>query len=305
MNNPLAREYSSGWVGCLSKDDQSNWNICKQSFKWGSPNATAQNVKNGDDLFIWKSGSGYLAWCKATSDARPAGIDTPWSGDGRNYLYVFDIRVIEELSNPWNPGSHRFTPGSNDFRQNITELPNVRLSQFPELSEEQTQQVKSFFGIRNLPPGIQDEIREEEADTEEERLRSRTDISRTEVLRLVKTRRGQGDFRQNVMKIEKFCRVTGLSNFDYLRASHIKPWAQSDDREKLDGNNGLMLAPHVDMLFDGGWIQFSDEGHMVTSPQLDSNIVPLWHLEQVGSPKPFNPLQVVYLEYHRSVIYKT
>jgi hypothetical protein len=59
------------------------------------------------------------------------------------------------------------------------------------------------------------------------------------------------------------------------------------------------------MLFDGGWIKFTDDGYMETSPHLDSSVVPLWHLEQVGAPRPFNPIQAEYLEYHRSSIYQS
>jgi hypothetical protein len=71
-----------------------------------------------------------------------------------------------------------------------------------------------------------------------------------EKIQLTKSRRGQGIFKANVRLIENHCRITGVSSIKHLRASHIKPWSVSDNDEKLDGYNGLLLSPHVDHLFD-------------------------------------------------------
>ncbi|MGL6476290.1 HNH endonuclease [Aeromonas hydrophila] len=45
-------------------------------------------------------------------------------------------------------------------------------------------------------------------------------------------------------------------------ASHIKPWSESNNTKHLDGNNGLLLPPHIDKLLDRGWITFSDSGDL-------------------------------------------
>jgi len=84
------------------------------------------------------------------------------------------------------------------------------------------------------------------------------EIESTEKDQLIKARKGQGKFRQNVERIEKKCRVTGVVEKNMLIASHIKPWKLSSNIERLDGNNGLLLSPHIDKLFDLGWISFSD-----------------------------------------------
>jgi len=94
---------------------------------------------------------------------------------------------------------------------------------------------------------------------EEERLAGAS-LPATEKEQLVKARRGQGLFRQRVEAIEAQCRLTHTTDKRFLIASHMKPWCLSDNTEKLDGNNGLLLAPHVDCLFDKGWISFSDDG---------------------------------------------
>jgi len=77
-----------------------------------------------------------------------------------------------------------------------------------------------------------------------------------EKIQLTKSRRGQGIFKANVRLVEDHCRITGVSNIKHLRASHIKPWSASTNDEKLDGFNGLLLSPHVDHLFDRGFISF-------------------------------------------------
>jgi predicted restriction endonuclease len=118
------------------------------------------------------------------------------------------------------------------------------------------------------------------------------------------SRRGQGVFRKNVEQIEKSCRVTGLRDLQHLRASHIKPWKDSDDQEKVDGHNGLMLSPHVDHLFDRGWILFEDNGMLVPSPKLDVLVLQSWRIEPDRQPRPFLPRQIEYLEYHRELVFQ-
>jgi hypothetical protein len=89
----------------------------------------------------------------------------------------------------------------------------------------------------------------------------------TEAERVVVQRVGQDLFRAALLDYWKGrCCVTGLDIPELLRASHIKPWAACDsDDERLDVFNGLLLAPHIDALFDGGWISFSDDGLVLTS----------------------------------------
>ena len=64
-------------------------------------------------------------------------------------------------------------------------------------------------------------------------------------------------FRANVLLREEACRVTRVSEPRHLQASHIKPWRDATDAERLDGANGLLLSPHIDHLFDEGYITFS------------------------------------------------
>lgn len=94
----------------------------------------------------------------------------------------------------------------------------------------------------------------------------------TEAERLVVQRVGQDLFRAALLDYwQGRCCVTGLAVPSLLRASHIKPWAKcASDNERLDVFNGLLLAPHLDALFDSGWISFSDQGGMLVSEQLSA-----------------------------------
>jgi predicted restriction endonuclease len=136
------------------------------------------------------------------------------------------------------------------------------------------------------------------------KIERRNDINKTEKLRLIKSRVGQGVYRNNLMQIENKCRVTGLADFNYLIASHIKPWSHSSDNEKLDSNNGLFLSPHIDKLFDNGYIGFSSSGSIIISSKLNTRVLELWNIDKGLNVGVFNKQQQKHLEYHRANILK-
>jgi len=138
----------------------------------------------------------------------------------------------------------------------------------------------------------------------EKALIERTDIGPTQKQQLINARRGQGLFRANVRLHEKSCRLTQVSDPEHLRASHIKPWKDSSDSEKIDGSNGLLLAPHIDHLFDRGFISFKDSGHLLISPALTSSIANSWGITDGINVSSFTEKQKSYLEYHRQNVFK-
>ena len=71
------------------------------------------------------------------------------------------------------------------------------------------------------------------------------------------------------MRIERRCRVTGVTHLEHLRASHCKPWRDASNEERLDGENGLLLTPNADHLFDRGFIGFENNGDVLISPVAD------------------------------------
>jgi hypothetical protein len=123
-------------------------------------------------------------------------------------------------------------------------------------------------------------------------------VTETEKQSLVQARRGQGLFRSRVRAFEPRCRVTAVSSDRLLIASHIKPWSASSNQERLDGNNGLFLSPHIDKLFDGGFITFTPKGEMRVSSLLDRDVLPKWHVDPTVNVGAFSKDQAYFLEFH-------
>ena len=130
----------------------------------------------------------------------------------------------------------------------------------------------------------------------------RTDIGPTLKTQMINSRRGQGVFKAQVRQIERACRVTKVTNPRHLIASHIKPWKKSNDAEKISGYNGLLLAPHIDHLFDKGFISFEGNGNLILSSQLDSSVLDKWHINKNINVGSFRNEQQQFLEYHRDVV---
>lgn len=130
-------------------------------------------------------------------------------------------------------------------------------------------------------------------------------IDETEKKALILARRGQGVFKQRVRQVEKRCRITGVDRIEHLRASHCKPWRDSNDIERLDGENGLLLTPSIDHLFDRGFISFEQDGRLLVSPRAH-----LASLERMGVPVSgrvnvgaFSEGQRKYLEFHQERVF--
>lgn len=123
----------------------------------------------------------------------------------------------------------------------------------------------------------------------------------TEVERLVRLRVGQGLFRDALLDFwQGQCCVTGLAIPELLRASHIKPWSRCDsDDERLDVFNGLLMAPHVDALFDGGWISFDDNGALLVSSALTDDAAARVGLSLSWQVSGLSTAHKVYLAHHR------
>jgi putative restriction endonuclease len=144
---------------------------------------------------------------------------------------------------------------------------------------------------------------DEIADQLEKSIKEDVAIPITVREQLVKARVGQGLFRSRVEILEESCRITGVADRRFLRASHIKPWAKSDSQQKLDGHNGLLLAPHIDHLFDKGFISFSDNGSLMLSKLLPQAIQSAWGLDHPISIRSFLHKQIEYLDFHREHVF--
>jgi len=157
-------------------------------------------------------------------------------------------------------------------------------------------------------PNFADEIEQHQAELEGDAIEAAIKASPLEVtekLQLSKARIGQGNFRRDLERIEPACRVTGVTNKPLLIASHIKPWSKCENNaERLDGHNGLLLSPHIDKLFDRGWITFTDSGDLLCAEPSIERALQQWGVELPLNVGLFDPKQAAYLAYHRDVIFR-
>ncbi|VAW71889.1 hypothetical protein MNBD_GAMMA12-1819 [hydrothermal vent metagenome] len=132
-------------------------------------------------------------------------------------------------------------------------------------------------------------------------ITSNKSIDETEKARLVSSRIGQGQYRKSLIEYWRGCAVTGYTDSAILVASHIKPWANSSNSERLDMYNGLLLTPNLDKAFDKGYISFADTGRIIISPLLEKpeiiSINSSMTIELLNEHK-------IYLKFHRENVYK-
>jgi len=103
-----------------------------------------------------------------------------------------------------------------------------------------------------------------------EQIIQNKDMGETEKSTYINARVGQGKYRKDLINYWGQCALTGFKDTRFLVASHIKPWRQSEPRERLDQYNGLLLLPNLDKAFDLGFITFSEVGQIIVSSSLEN-----------------------------------
>ncbi|TMX47339.1 HNH endonuclease [Vibrio sp. Hep-1b-8] len=126
-------------------------------------------------------------------------------------------------------------------------------------------------------------------------------LTDTEKSIMVKTRMGQGHFRSQLVQMWGGCAVTGYRNTQLLLASHIKPWRASNNKERLDKFNGLLLLANLDKAFDLGFISFDDNGKVLISEYLEApEVIGLRDDMSFRIVREHKP----YLAHHRGELFK-
>lgn len=129
----------------------------------------------------------------------------------------------------------------------------------------------------------------------------------TERLSETKIRIGQTDFKSALISEMSFCPITGIDDKRLLIASHIKPWSHSDNDERLNPKNGLLLSPLFDQLFDKniGLITFTLRKEILISNKLSKANIKRFN---VCNGQVFDSLPIKgrenFLEYHRNYIFQ-
>ena len=134
---------------------------------------------------------------------------------------------------------------------------------------------------------------------------NRQKIDATSKEALINARVGQGLFRSQVLNIwGDCCAVTRSTTKDVIRASHIKPWRNSSNEERLDPNNGLPLIASLDALFDSGLISFDERGKLLVSPKLPVTERSIFLVDDRRLIKSPTKPTAEFLAYHRNCIFK-
>jgi hypothetical protein len=189
----------------------------------------------------------------------------------------------------------------------LTELPELLALQLAHLVGTEVEAIARRESVAGLDPSDAEALHPELILWEEHlrrRIEEDASIPASDREALVIARRGQGLFRQRVQLLEHRCRITGVDRPEHLRASHCKPWRDSSNEERLDGENGLLLTPSIDHLFDRGFVSFRGDGRLLVSPvahklSLERMGVPTDRVVHVGN---FNEGQARYLEFHRDQV---
>jgi len=242
----------------------------------------------------------------ATTSPKPdfAGAGEKWSQEG----WYVEVEYLE-IAKPFRPKDYIniIAPLLNEKYAPIQKSGNGLQGVY--LTELSTELGQLLLNLSNLDANwLLDTYRApNEPNSEYElsiELQARQLQGSPEKIQIIKSRRGQGVFKANVRLIERQCRVTGVTNIRHLRASHIKPWSLSNDEEKIDGNNGLLLSPHVDHLFDLGFISFLKDGQIEVSKELNPEVLERWSISSNRNVGSFTPKQQQFLEFHRSEIFQ-
>ncbi len=123
----------------------------------------------------------------------------------------------------------------------------------------------------------------------------------TERKGLVTSRVGQGAYRMRIIhRWEYKCAVTGFDKLNILIASHILPWAEADDNQRLDVHNGILLSPAYDALFDRHLISFENTGKIILSEAIEIQAFQKIGITGKEKIKNLSRYNLDYLDKHRT-----
>lgn len=136
---------------------------------------------------------------------------------------------------------------------------------FGSSNESYAQEILEQVKLNKL---VEETTNDRELSEDLKEIKNQEDTTITEKQRLIAARVGQGLFRKRLIELWQSCAITQCDEISILRASHIKPWRNSNNKERLNVYNGLLLTPNLDGLFDKGFISFEDNGKIIISEKI-------------------------------------
>ena len=129
--------------------------------------------------------------------------------------------------------------------------------------------------------------------------------NKTERKGLVISRVGQGYYRKKLLKRWGFkCAVTNSSIERILIASHILPWSKSNNAQRLDIGNGILLSPNLDALFDKHIISFDASGKILLSAKISNSEYKSLNISEKLGLRHVYPDMLRYLKKHRDEFFE-
>ena len=305
-------EFEGRYIWCPKRDKRGN-----TQFGW----ETVRTVKNGDIIFSYAhqvlQGFGFVTSPTAYSFPRPPEFEkagNAWENRGWRadvnfvkFQTPFSPKKHIDLIAPLLPDMYSPTRKSGDGNQNyLTKISEPLALVLAKLGSQELVSILSHSIVSEeteyMPLDYPLVLKWEEE--EQKAIEASSEIPETKRLALIEARVGQGKFKKNVSTYEQSCRITKVNNPTHLIASHIKPWRESDNEERLAGGNGLLLTPSIDHLFDRGFISFEDNGELIHSPVSDAVSLKRMGIDisQAINVGGFNIDQRHFLDYHRKEI---
>lgn len=224
--------------------------------------------------------------------------------------------VREELHNKVKENTDLYNIAKNSLTPTYTSIYSKKILTEEQLSSYSLEQLKKCiedsleefikYDLIRLCEGLKSQ---QQIDLENELLdiipdEIFNDMEETEKLIWTKVRIGHSKLKEILVKKDRCCKICGLSDERFLIASHIKPWSKSNNQERLDLNNVLLLCPHHDSAFDKGYITFDREGQILISSELTFETRALLNLN------PENKIELTYkqseyIQWHKKNIFHT
>jgi predicted RNA-binding protein with PUA-like domain len=254
-------------------------------------------IEIGDEVFLWRSDGGRRGTGGILAKARVVSLPTSRTDDknAKDYWHTDDwenpylavkLEVLEERIE--EGFISRLSLLENPVLKDLL-IHRLRQQTNYLLASDHVEELKKLWSsnIRNIGD-LENLIGNE--------------ITKTEKEQIVKSRIGQSLFKRKLLSMEKKCKLCGVSDERFLVASHIKPWSESDNQERLDVNNGLLLCPNHDALFDKGYISFDKDVRILISASLDEATKVFLNINETLKVA-LNVGQQEYMKWHRENIF--
>ena len=247
-----------------------------------------KNVYSGDTLYVCTNSKNWAIKFKCSVENKFAYHDRHISPKVKNIVEDWDSLIVRVLSTYSDPGIS--LDELNDFGISAKK-PNNAITLSSNEIEYIENKAKRLTDKEAL---LEDtDIREEDLDYLEGEDREA----------VIKARVNHSDFRKRLLEKYSHCLLCGVNHHSLLNASHIIPWAKCKGKDRTNVNNGLLLCPGHDRVFDRGYISFDEDGKIMISSQLSADDCTFINLNE-DMKIELNEEMKHYMEYHRTKIFK-